>query len=158
MADHDQQPQVTDPSHQDKDINLRIVTIALIAILVPAVLSAIAMSGLFNVYKKNMYEARQTRSPLGGQERVLPQEPLLQVNEALDLAEHLQNENQLINNYSSIDKDRARIPIERAMEIVAQQGFKAKTAPAAGESKPEPAKEAPVKEEPKPEAVAADAP
>lgn len=115
-----------DPTHQDRDIRLKIVVVSIVGLILTVALSFVAMKALFNAYEKHMYEKRQTISPLVS-ERQLPPQPLLQVNEARDLATHRAAEEKLLTEYVVIDEERGtvRIPIERAMELVAERGFDA---------------------------------
>ena len=54
-----------------------------------------------------------------------PPEPRLQANPQLDMKKMLQEENQVLNGYGWVDPDRGivRIPIDRALDIVAQKGL-----------------------------------
>jgi hypothetical protein len=54
-----------------------------------------------------------------------PPEPRLQGNPQLDMRKLRETEDAVLNHYAWVDPDRGivRIPIERAMEIVAQKGL-----------------------------------
>jgi len=56
--------------------------------------------------------------------RQLPPEPRLQVNPRRDLIEHRRAEQEVLDSYAWIDRSGGivRIPIERAMEILAKRG------------------------------------
>ena len=56
-----------------------------------------------------------------------PPEPRLQPNPARDLREMRAAEEQLLHQYAWIDPDKGivRIPIERAMDLIAQRGLPA---------------------------------
>ena len=54
-------------------------------------------------------------------------EPALQVDEAAELEEMRTKENELLSSYGWVDKDAGivRIPIDRAIELTAEQGLSA---------------------------------
>jgi len=54
-------------------------------------------------------------------------EPVLQVDEAAELEKMRTKEDALLNSYGWVDKDAGivRIPIDRAIELTAEQGFSA---------------------------------
>ena len=57
----------------------------------------------------------------------LPPEPRLQISPSEDWAEMLRREQAVLNSYAWVDRSRCivRIPIERAMELIAQRGLPA---------------------------------
>ena len=70
-----------------------------------------------------------------------PPEPRLQANPQLDLRKMHQEEDAVLNHYGWVDPDRGivRLPIERALDIVAQRGlpqFKAAAEAPASKAKP----------------------
>ncbi len=131
MTDKPQnQPQVSDPSYQDKDIRIRTIVLSMTVILVVAGLSAWGMAVMFGLYEKNMYEQRDITSPLAT-ERQLPTEPLLQVDEAADIAEYERYMNTLLHSYEWVDitRKRVRIPINLAMDRVLEKGLPVREQP-----------------------------
>ncbi len=104
-----------------------------IALLLLAVLSMAAMGGLFYYLTNREAIADTSRSPLAA-ERSLPPAPHLQVSPASDIEQLHADENKRINTYGWVDKEQGvvRIPVEKAMEIVATQGLPAQLAPATG--------------------------
>ena len=124
MAKHSSEHKsgVSDPSYQDKDIQVGMIAKVVGGILLVVVLAMVGMRGLFS-----LYERRDTHEPLSplAVERQLPPEPRLQVNEPADLAAHRAWEASLIEEYRVIDAaaGRVQIPVERAMELVAQRGL-----------------------------------
>jgi len=70
-----------------------------------------------------------------------PPEPRLQPNPQSDMRKMLQEEDQVLNQYGWVDPDRGivRLPIDRALDIVAQKGlpqFKAAAETPASKAKP----------------------
>lgn len=60
-------------------------------------------------------------------ERVLPPKPRLQVNQQLDLKQVREHEQQILHSYGWVRKESGtvRIPIDRAMDIIAERGLPA---------------------------------
>lgn len=60
-------------------------------------------------------------------ERTMPPKPRLQVNQQLDLRQVRENENQILHSYGWVRKESGavRIPIDRAMDIIAERGVPA---------------------------------
>ena len=57
--------------------------------------------------------------------RDIPPNPRLQVNSRMELQQMRTRENVMLHQYAWIDKDKGivRIPIERAIELIAQRGL-----------------------------------
>jgi hypothetical protein len=64
-------------------------------------------------------------SPLSPVESQMPPEPRLIVKEHQDLLSVQKQEEEVLDSYAWVDKDRGivRIPIARAMELIAQEGL-----------------------------------
>jgi hypothetical protein len=70
-----------------------------------------------------------------------PPEPRLQANPQSDMRKMLLEEDEVLNHYGWVDPDRGivRLPVERALDIVAQKGlpqFKAAAETPVGKTKP----------------------
>jgi hypothetical protein len=79
---------------------------------------------------------KQTVNPMAGPS-FLPPEPRLQVNGHVELQNYLQRDMNLLKTYGWTDKagGKVRIPIDRAMDIVAERGFPVRTeSPAAAKA------------------------
>jgi hypothetical protein len=105
-----------------------------VALLVLAIVSMAAMGGLFYYFTNREAVADTSRSPLAA-EGALPPAPNLQVSPASDLEQLHADENMRLNTYGWVDKEQGviRIPIEKAMEIVAKQGLPVRLPPATGQ-------------------------
>jgi hypothetical protein len=90
-----------------------------IALLVTALLIHVVLWWLFEVFVSRTRSSYP--SPRALQEQVPPPQPRLQINPGNDYAERLQREAEQLQSYGWIDRERglARIPIDRAMEILA---------------------------------------
>jgi hypothetical protein len=108
--------------HETSDINARRVawSAAALAVMIAVTFFAVrALFGVFASHHPSSVIASSTHSPVP--------EPSLQVDEAADLARLRQQEDSILNNYGWVDQKAGivRIPIERAMDIVAQRGLPA---------------------------------
>jgi hypothetical protein len=108
--------------------------------LVFLVVTSIAVAGLMVLFYNHLEEreAREktARYPLGaGVARPLPPPPRLQTYPFGDIKDLRQEQNRLLDRYEWVDKSSGvvRIPIDRAMEVLAERGLPYRQpAPAAG--------------------------
>ena len=119
--------------HEKSDAHPESIAGFEVALLLLAVLSMAAMGGLFYYFTNREAVADTSRSPLAT-ERVLPPAPNLQVSPASDLEQLRADENMRLNTYGWVDKEQGvvRIPVEKAMEMVAKQGLPVRLPPATG--------------------------
>jgi hypothetical protein len=115
--------------HQEEGTNVRLVTIWVVALFILTFV-AFAISIVFHKGFMAWSPLRQEQrpvSPLAQLHRV-PPEPRLQSNTAIDMARWQEIENNLVSSYGWIDapKGRVRIPVSRAIELVAQEGLPAR--------------------------------
>jgi hypothetical protein len=112
--------------HQTSDINVRVVTRAAIGLMISVIAVYVTVGGLFSLFKR---QYRSVSAPSGittfGR---LPPAPRLQTNPTSDLQQLLAAENAKLNSYGWIDKSAGviRIPIDRAMDLLAQRGLPAR--------------------------------
>jgi hypothetical protein len=114
---------ISDPTYQDKDIKLTILSISLIATGVVILVAFLTMRSLYNSYEKK-YAAANPPSPLT-YERILPPAPRLQVNEPEDWAAYYEQEQAVLNAHRVVDEATGigRVPIEEAKQIVVKRGL-----------------------------------
>lgn len=115
--------------HETRDINVRVVTWTAIGLVVSAMVMGVTVGGLFSLFKSQHPSASASSritTPVA-----LPPPPRLQTNPTADLQQLREVENAKLNSYGWIDKSAGvvRIPIDRAMDLLAQRGL-----PARGES------------------------
>jgi hypothetical protein len=113
--------------HQTSEINLRGVTWATIGLVIAVVAVLVTVGGLFSLFKRQYAsESAPPRITIAGR---LPPAPRLQTNPTSDLQQLLEAENAKLNSYGWIDKSGGviRIPIERAMDLLAQRGLPARS-------------------------------
>ena len=112
------------PECERSDADTRGVWLTAGALLLGVVVVMLLMIALFNVLMEVHPMHRATDSPFVA-ERASPPEPRLQVNPAAELQRLREAEQSLLTTYGWVDQEAGivRIPIERAMEIVAERGL-----------------------------------
>jgi hypothetical protein len=112
--------------HQTSDINVRAVTWAVIGLMISVIAVCVTVGVLFNLFKRQ-YRSVSEPSGITTSGR-LPTAPRLQTNPTADLQRLLEAENAKLNSYGWIDKSAGviRIPIDRAMDLLAQRGLPAR--------------------------------
>ncbi len=109
-----------------RDIHIRKVTIYGTAMLLAICLTGVGVTVL--VFKKLTVEDKSTSLPPFLDTQQPPPEPRLQTNPPLDLSRYRAIEEAQLHSYGWIDRGNGvvRIPIERALEIVVQNGLPAR--------------------------------
>lgn len=112
--------------HQPDVVPSRPIAIASVVLVLVLVLGYLIPTAL--EYQWMAREAQQSApaNPLAEIEgRRLPPAPRLQVNPVRDMAELRRAEDRVLNGYAWVDEEAgiARIPIDRAMAIVAEKGL-----------------------------------
>jgi hypothetical protein len=118
------EPRNPNPDWQDKDIRISGIIVSVAIVLVTTALTFVAMKIMMNAYKEwDVKRGEQVVSPLA-RDRTLPPGPRLQVYPRDELAEHRRTEQERLAHYEWIDPNfgLAKIPIDRAVEIVVESG------------------------------------
>lgn len=113
--------------HEPSD--LRPGYIALFGIVLTTIIGAAAVITSLLIYFKAAEQSRhETPVPRLAREREPTPEPRLQIDAHNELRQMRAAEEAALNSYGWVDKDsgRVRIPIERAMEILAKKGLPAR--------------------------------
>ena len=113
-------------SHDDRDLNVRAVTRFGSGIFAGVICAALLMWFVFD-----RFAARATRLSakpevmVSSNPRKEPPEPRLQPKPVMDLKEFRVGEEVILKSYGWVDPDKGivRIPVERAMELVAKEGL-----------------------------------
>ena len=118
------------------DLSPRVIAIFGIGLSATVIVSLVLVVWIFNFFAAREAKQDAPPSPLAKVEP--PQEPRLQVQAPNDLQEIRARENEALSSYDWIDKGAGvvRIPINRAMQLLAERGLPA----AGGKSQPEKAK------------------
>jgi hypothetical protein len=121
------------PGHETSDASPGSVAGFELALLVLAAFAMALMAGLFYYLTERESVADTSRSPLAA-ERTAPPAPNLQISPTADLKQLRAEEEDRIRTYGWVDKEQqiVRIPLEKAMEIVAARGVPAALPAATG--------------------------
>lgn len=110
--------------HETRDVNVRGVLWFAIGLVVSAVVIHFAIGGLWVVFAKQ-HPSPDPPSRIVFDPHVLAPAPRLQANPIPEMNQFRASEDEKLNSYGWVDKQRsiARIPIERAMDLIAQRGL-----------------------------------
>ncbi|ACZ42496.1 hypothetical protein Tter_1590 [Thermobaculum terrenum ATCC BAA-798] len=116
---------IPEPEHEDRDVNVRGIVIAGVAIAFGAFIVFVVSAFLLNWLTSRGQQVTQVPSvsPLP---TLQPANPPLQVNEPADLKALREEEDKKLNTYQWIDRNKGivQIPIDRAMEIIANENLR----------------------------------
>ncbi len=133
MSAGHREPQVPDVSlrHEERDVAPGPVTLAVLGLAAVGIAALVAMLLLFDVLAG--FQAAETAppSPLAASYGLKePPEPRLQTDPLRDLVDLHARDGAAINAYGWVDKQAGivRIPVERAIAIVAERGLPARAA------------------------------
>ena len=112
------------PKYEKRDANLKLGPIFIIGFIILMVVVLLSMRALFNALAAREANRDAPPSLLADTRQPTPQ-PRLQLNPPTDLHAMRSHEDALLNSYKWISKETqlVRIPIERAMELLAERGL-----------------------------------
>jgi len=112
------------PGHETTDANTRPIALLLVALATLVFLAMLLMAWLLDLFQLRPDQNLNVPAGLTDQEQV-PPEPRLQAYPVVDLEKLRVREEQQLNSYEWIDEAAGvmRIPIERAMDIIAENGL-----------------------------------
>jgi hypothetical protein len=107
-----------------RDISVRAVTWCAVGLIVAAIMVYVALAGLYKMFEDQNPSA-DAPSRIAFNAQMIAPKPRLQVEPTKELDQYLASENQKLNSYGWVDKRAGvvRIPISRAMDLVAQRGL-----------------------------------
>jgi hypothetical protein len=113
--------------HEERDVQLRPIIISGMSLAILAGLSLLALWLLFDYFAARRARLEVTPSPVF-EARQLPPEPRLEVSPQRDLRQMRAAETALLHSYGWVDRQAGivRIPIERAIELLAERGLPAR--------------------------------
>jgi hypothetical protein len=125
MDETPQRAEFESQGHEARDIRLRPLIITAIGLTLLAGLTLLGMWQLFDYFAASRARLDTPPSPLR-EARELPPEPRLQVSPKADRRDMLAAEMAILHSYGWVDRDAGivRIPIERAIEILAERGLR----------------------------------
>ena len=131
---HDGAPAEPHIEHEESDVNIRGILGFGAGLFVVAVVIHLLMWVLLGYFESRAAKQGPRLYPLAAaQENRLPPEPRLQTHPREDLADLRAREDEQLRSYGWVDKNAGvvRIPIDRAMELIAERGLPpSKTMPA----------------------------
>jgi hypothetical protein len=112
---------------EERDVQLRPLIISGMSLAILAGLSLLAMWLLFDYFAARRARLEVAPSPVF-EARHLPPEPRLQVSPQQDLRQMRAAETAILHSYGWVDRQggTVRIPIERAIELLAERGLPAR--------------------------------
>ncbi len=118
--------------HETSDANLPGIVLFVIILLVSGVIIYGAVWAMYRDFEKEQATTGPQEFPIAADAmRRLPPEPRLQTDPRGDLLKMREDEDRILHSYGWVDRNGGivRIPIERAMELSLQRGFKSRPAP-----------------------------
>jgi len=113
------------PGHETRDVDPRKITL-LAAVLVAVVAVCLVLTlWLFDFFASRADREQPPVSPLARGADQRPPEPRLQEVPMKDIREMRAEEEVVLKTYGWVDKDKGvvRVPIEKAMEMIAKEGL-----------------------------------
>jgi hypothetical protein len=116
--------QTIERGHERRDISVRVVAWFAAGLIVCALIIHFALAGLYKVFERQ-HPSPDAPSRIALHPRNLAPQPQLQTEPVTDLEKYRATEDAKLNSYGWIDKQAGiiRIPIERAMQLIAQRGL-----------------------------------
>ncbi len=118
--------------HEIRDVHTRGVIIFGVGLFVSLAITLFLMGKIFHYF-----EATQSLGPPASpfaETRTLPAQPRLQTEPRQDLKGPRNEQEKLLNSYGWVDRNLGivRIPIDRAMDLLAQRGLPVRSGPSTG--------------------------
>lgn len=110
--------------YEPRDVNVRAVVWFAVGLVVSAIVIHLALAGLWFLFAKQ-HPSPDPPSRIVLQPRVLAPAPRLQANPIPEMKQFRMTEQDKLNSYGWVDKQHgiARIPIERAMDLIVERGL-----------------------------------
>jgi hypothetical protein len=127
MAEHNGAPQ--QPGFEPRDVNVRALSKLAFALIAICTVALLALAGLYRFFQSREAALQPPADTLGANARGIPPEPRLQNTPIADLKQIRDSEDQILGSYGWLDRDTGviRIPVSRAMELLAQRGLPARS-------------------------------
>lgn len=117
-------PQTGQQGHETRDISVRAVSWFAIGLVLSCVAIAAVVIGLFRILEQR-HPSPDSASRIALQPQMIAPPPQLQVAPTSDYEEFRASDETRLNSYGWVDKEASivRIPIERAMDLIAARGL-----------------------------------
>jgi hypothetical protein len=121
-------------SHETRDVNVFQISAFGIGLLLSCIVVVFAMWALFDflAHREDEKNADNPAASMMNERQKLPPEPRLQAEPRIELKDLKADEDAILRSYGWIDPSKGivRIPIDQAIDIVAQKGLPSKPSPA----------------------------
>ena len=127
-SDHRREPATGSPAgHELSDLKAGSIALFGIGVVIAMALAVVIASFLIHT-RAVRHEKREAPAPRLARERVTISQPRLQVGGVNELREMRAGEDTMLNSYGWVDREAGivRIPVDRAMEILAMKGLPAR--------------------------------
>jgi hypothetical protein len=119
--------------HEERDVDFVAITKFGIGLTLTVIITVFLVWGLFHFFistDEKAYDAGAPLPPSVATAARVPPQPRLQQSPPVDLRDMRAAEDQLLHHYSWVDRDKGvvRLPIERAMDVLAERGLKSRPA------------------------------
>ena len=124
--------------HEERDVSLRPLVRGLIGLIALVIVSVVLVRVLLGYLVVREAENSPPANPLAQSfSRQVPPEPRLQTAPLQDLQALHAEEDAVLNSYGWVDRKTGvvRIPVQRALELLAQRGLPARQPSPAGEAR-----------------------
>lgn len=110
--------------HELRDISVRAVAWCAAALIVAAIVVHVTLAGLYKIFE-HQHPSPDAPSRIAFEAEMIAPEPRLQVERTKELDQYFASENQKLNSYGWVDKRAGvvHIPIDRAIDLIAQRGL-----------------------------------
>ncbi len=120
-------------SHERRDVNVFQISAFGIGLLLACIVTVFAMWALFDFFyaREDKKNADNPAAGMMNERPKLPPEPRLQAQPKVELKDLRSDEDVILGSYGWVDPNKGivRIPIEQAIDIVAQKGLPSKPSP-----------------------------
>src|SRR5271170_2777463 len=121
-------------SFETRDVNVFQISAFGIGLLLACIVTVFAMWAMFDFlfHRENEKNVGNPEASMMNERPKLPPEPRLQAEPKVELKDLRADEDAILSSYGWIDPDKGivRIPIDHAIDIVAQKGLLSKPSPA----------------------------
>ncbi len=115
---------IAKPDYETRDASVRLVVWFAVILVISAIIIHLALAGLYKFFQAQ-HPSPDPPSRIAFGVQMLAPPPQLQTNPQVDLAKFTAEENEKLNSYGWRDRGQGviRIPINRAMDLIAQRGL-----------------------------------
>ena len=111
--------------HESRDLSVRAIAVFFIGLTLLIVVVAFAMKWTFDAFVARDVARDPPVSPLAASRPELPPEPRLEVSPRIEIEALRASEDEILGGYGWVNEKTgtARIPLERAMDLILERGL-----------------------------------